>query len=520
MALSTFATKLDLDDIVARAVSLVDAIGYKRLAGTVVSAYASWKLLYALFLSPLRNIPGPFIARLTGLRAMISLFAGNSCTDADSDFKKYGEIYVYGPNTVSISNPAASRTILGSHAAATSLDEQTTFSSRNPHINQLRRRQMGPMFTFGYLHRMEPTIIKYGAAALKTKWERAVDEAAQKGEQAVVNAHRDLAYATFDVTGALAFGRDFNALRNNDPTVVRWVNDSFGYFGICMAVPLLKYSPFRLLVWPLWSSLQELLTFARESIEHRRNEIQEGKQTPSDLLAAFLDSEDPESKIRMTSNQILAETIVTLLAGSETSSNTLLWTIHLLLLNPVSMKRVVDEVRTKFAKDHVVTYSEGRTSLPYLEACLYESMRLRPVSGGQWPRLVPKGGITVCGHFLPEGTVVNLNFSGIHHHADCWHEPYMFTPERFLDNDEAKRKLLTFSTGVRICPGRNLAWMEMVPILANLLKDFDISLPEDVPFGPEILDESGYPKVMDSKHYIVPSPTNSDRDGRIVISRA
>ncbi|KAJ1948314.1 hypothetical protein EC988_005227, partial [Linderina pennispora] len=93
MALSTFATKLDLDDIVARAVSLVDAIGYKRLAGTVVSAYVSWKLLYALFLSPLRNIPGPFIARLTGLRAMVSLFAGNSCTDADSDFKKYGEIY-------------------------------------------------------------------------------------------------------------------------------------------------------------------------------------------------------------------------------------------------------------------------------------------------------------------------------------------------------------------------------------------------------------------------------------------
>ncbi|KAJ1933381.1 hypothetical protein FBU59_006046, partial [Linderina macrospora] len=217
---------------------------------------------------------------------------------------------------------------------------------------------------------------------------------------------------------------------------------------------------------------------------------------------------------------ILAETIVTLLAGSETSSNTLLWTIHLLLLNPVSMKRVVDEVRTKFAKDHVITYSEGRTGLPFLEACLYESMRLKPVSGGQWPRLVPKGGVTVCGHFLPEGTEVCLNFSGIHHHADYWSDPYAFNPERFMDNDEAKRKLLTFGTGVRICPGRNLAWLEMVPILANLLKDFDIGLPDNVPFGPEILDEDGYPKVMDSKHFIVPAPTNSDRDGRIIISRA
>ncbi|KAI8318668.1 cytochrome P450, partial [Martensiomyces pterosporus] len=58
---------------------------------------------------------------------------------------------------------------------------------------------------------------------------------------------------------------------------------------------------------------------------------------------------------------------------------------------------------------------------------------------------------------------------------DAWDEPHIFNPERFIDNEENKRNMLTFSSGVRVCPGRNLAWVEMLTTLANLLNTYDFA---------------------------------------------
>ncbi|KAI8325397.1 cytochrome P450 [Martensiomyces pterosporus] len=538
-AISKLIEGIDWADLYAQAVLLagnassnvldrIDSVGRITALSSVIAAYAAWRVGYALFLSPLRNIPGPFLARLTHMRWQLIAFTGGAAKAADEDYNRYGDIYVLAPNAVSISNPSDCRTVFGSHAFVKTdfyksvdiLGVHNIFSTRDPQFNQMRRRQIGPSYTLGYLSRMEPKIVKYGIEALKTKWDQVIDEASKSGRKAVVNVNQDLLYATFDITGALAFGREFNALKNNDPKVIEWVASTVHYFGIITNIPLLLWFPFSLILGNMKANLMSLTSFGNESVVVRKKHLAEGGEKIEDLLGAFIEAEDSETKNRMSNEHLLAEIVITLLAGSETSSNTIMWTIHLLTLYPECLKRATQEVRSKFAKGHTIAYTEGRAQLQYLEACLYESMRLKPVTEGQWPRVVPKGGITLSGHFLPAGTEVNINTGGVTRNKGSWKDPYLFNPQRFIDDEDLKRSVFAFSTGVRICPGRNLAWIEMITILANLLKDYDISLPQDAAFGPHILNEHGQPRLMDSKYFIVSTPANASRDCRLVISKA
>jgi cytochrome P450 len=79
--------------------------------------------------------------------------------------------------------------------------------------------------------------------------------------------------------------------------------------------------------------------------------------------------------------------------------------------------------------------------------------------------------------------------------------------------------VFAFSYGPRSCIGRTLAWVEMMTILANLLKDYNISLPKDSIYSPSNVNKKGIPLVMPSKCHIVFAPTNPERDCRLVLSK-
>ncbi|KAI8322152.1 cytochrome P450 [Martensiomyces pterosporus] len=524
--------EVDWLDILGRLNAVVSRLGYTNILATSAGVLAAYKAIYALYLSPLRNVPGPFLARLTNKRAEFLGAAGEQARKAREEYELYGDIYVYQPNAVSISNPADIRTVLGSHVfpkaafynATDSLGEKTLLSARDPQLASMKRRQIGPYFSSSYLARAEPAIMKHGIYALKEKWDRLLNASADG--KAEVNYHKDFLLATFDIIGALAFGKGFGALKNDDHTIVKWMSATVTLFGANSLLPLVTIFPFSLLMWPWQRQYNKLIVHGGKCIAERRELLAKlGKnaaegEKPADLLQGFIDAEDPESKIKMTPNQVHAESLLMLTVGSETSSNTLLTTVHLLMLYPIHYKRAVEEVRSVFDREHTITYAEAKSKLPFVEACLYESMRVAPVTGGQWPRVAPEGGVTLSGHFIPAGTEIHVNISGANLNKNYWNDPYLFDPTRFVNNEEAKRNMLAFSAGIRICPGKHLAWIEMLTILANALKDYDFALPKGYTLcGPNVLDENGYPKLMDSLHFFVTIPKNSARDCRLVISK-
>ena len=90
-----------------------------------------------------------------------------------------------------------------------------------------------------------------------------------------------------------------------------------------------------------------------------------------------------------------------LIAGSETTSSMLSGVTYLLLSNPETLKRVVEEVRTSFKSSDDITLTSV-SCLRYMLACLNEALRSYPPVPFGMPRIVPQGGATISGEFVPE----------------------------------------------------------------------------------------------------------------------
>ncbi|KAI8323700.1 cytochrome P450 4F12 [Martensiomyces pterosporus] len=481
-------------------------------------------VVYALYLSPLRNVPGPFLDHISSLPLLVTILRGGFTDKTLNDYDKYGNLFLMAGKVVAVCDPNDCRLILATHAfrkdmmyAHVDFNEPNMLLTRDPELNKQRRRQVGPALSLASLRKMEPTILAAGVQQLLDKWNTAIEQS--PSGKAKVCYGQDFPLMTFDVIGSLGFGKAHRSLTTGNLTVTRWVKQTTNLTAAQMAIGELKWLPFsRLLIKFMCRDVDEFFAFANQSIDERKQLLAEGAAKPNDILQAYIDAEDPESKIKMTQSQITSEVILTFAAGAETSSSTLTWTTHLLMLHPQHYKRAVDEVRSNFDKDHLITFDEAKEKLPFLEACIYESMRMRSATPAL-PRVVPPGGVTLQGHFIPEGYTCMVATPAANMNKDAWDQPHIFNPERFISNEENKRNILTFSSGVRICPGRHLAWVEMLATLANLFNAYDFALPEDALFTPDILDKHAQPVIMPQNTDITNRPKFPERDCQVVISK-
>ncbi|KAJ2388727.1 hypothetical protein H4S02_002725 [Coemansia sp. RSA 2611] len=488
------------------------------------SAYAAWRVLYALYLSPLRNVPGPFWARVSALPMFWYDIRGKEPEFMQRNCAKYGSVFVMEPDKVGICGLEECQMVLNSHAflkdrryGQVDFIEPNLFLTRDPELNRHRRRQIGPALNPVGLRQMEPTILDSGVQQLMTKWDQAI--AASPNGQSRIQYFYDFSDMSFDVICSLGFGLQHRSLTTGDRQMTSWVRKTTSLIFVQMCVPFLTRTPFRQTVLrSLYSSARKFVEFGVKVIAQRKHEIAAGGERRNDLLQAFIDAEDPLSKAHMTPEQITSETIISIFGGTDTSSNTLSWAVHLLLLHPHYLQRVQAEVRQAFAPGHLVRYEEAKARLPFLEACLYETLRIRS-PGNNLPRCISRGGVVLKSYFIPDTCTCSVSIGTCNLNEETWNRPHDFNPDRFIENPENKRKVLTFSAGVRVCPGRHLAWWEMMTTMANVLKNYELQLPEDALFTPNQRDEEGRPLVMPYNQAITCSPRYPDRDCNVLVSK-
>jgi cytochrome P450 len=201
------------------------------------------------------------------------------------------------------------------------------------------------------------------------------------------------------------------------------------------------------------------------------------REHPSNLLEAMVAAADqPDSGINDT--QVAGNVLTMLLAGEDTTANTLAWMIHLLWQNPAALAKATAEVRDVCGDARELTI-EQMARLDYVEACIHETMRLKPVAPNiafQTVRDTRLGDVQV-----PAGTMI---ISVMRHDSvseEQVRNAAAFSPERWLNENNpalnatsAKRVSMPFGGGPRICPGRYLALLEMKVAMATLLGRFDI----------------------------------------------
>ena len=169
-----------------------------------------------------------------------------------------------------------------------------------------------------------------------------------------------------------------------------------------------------------------------------------------------------------------------LLAGIDTSAQTVSWTLLLLANRPEVQAKVHEELDRIIGPDAWPTVDD-RTRLPYTFACLAESMRYRTIG----PLAVPHQATQdteVGGYLVPAGAQVLGNIYSIHHDPRFWDSPDDFIPERFLPQPDGSpaaaltgNAFIPFGTGHRRCPGRRFAetavWLHLTRMLHRLRFD-------------------------------------------------
>lgn len=176
----------------------------------------------------------------------------------------------------------------------------------------------------------------------------------------------------------------------------------------------------------------------------------------------------------LADDEIVDEIVTMGVGGVETTANTLAWCIHHLLDHPEAMARARAEVDAAFAETGVDP--TRLDELPWLSACLDESMRLCPVSLAAPRRLARE--LRLGAWTLPVGTDLWVSSILAHHDPERWEEPERFRPERFLDGKVSPNDWFPFGGGRRHCIGRAFASVEMRIALAEVLLRLDLARAE------------------------------------------
>jgi cytochrome P450 len=130
------------------------------------------------------------------------------------------------------------------------------------------------------------------------------------------------------------------------------------------------------------------------------------------------------------------------IAGSDSVGSLMRTIMFCLLSYPNTLDRLYNELLSANLSRPFPAYKEVR-NLPYLEACVQEGSRIHPPFALPFERIVPEGGVTILGHFLPAGTVVGGSPYVVNRHKPFFGQDAEFwRPERWLEKDDAhKRKL-------------------------------------------------------------------------------
>lgn len=168
-----------------------------------------------------------------------------------------------------------------------------------------------------------------------------------------------------------------------------------------------------------------------------------------------------EEKVRLEVNDDLlsAQCVMFFAAGYETSATTLSFTLYQLAKNPAVQERVVAEIDEYLRKNEGKVSYESAKSLPYVEACVRETLRLYPGLGVITRELVEDYTLP-NGVRLDKGLRVHIPIYHLHHSPDNFPEPEKYRPERFLGAEKENIKPFTyipFGEGPRICIGKDIA---------------------------------------------------------------
>ncbi|GBC17956.2 cytochrome P450 [Rhizophagus irregularis DAOM 181602=DAOM 197198] len=231
--------------------------------------------------------------------------------------------------------------------------------------------------------------------------------------------------------------------------------------------------------------LDEIIKKRRQAIENTPLD----KPLTNDMLTSLITSNTPRdvNQIKtvsgealnrpMTDTEIRGSIFDGFLGGTDTTANTISFIIYYLAHNQDVKKKMIEEIDRIFQGDKTRPITENDfQKLKYCEAIVKEVSRVLSVVP-TFTRYINKPD-EIAGYQWPAGTMFRINANAVHYNKDYWEDSDKFNPDRWMVEgfEPNKHSLLMFGGGLRICPGRKLAMIELICLMALLYRKYEIDL--------------------------------------------
>ena len=345
-----------------------------------------------------------------------------------------------------------------------------------------------------HLRSFFPTLCK-----VTERFRRRLDQAAR--EHRPVDIQKDLMRYTVDVTTNIALGYDMNTLECEGDVIQQHLEWLFPMLNRRLNAPFpywhyLKLSDDRALDHAV-KALREIVGKIISDSRVRIAQSRELALRPTNFLEALIAAQE-DGLAPLTDDEVFANVFTILLAGEDTTANTIAWMTDFMCRYPDVQQRMQQEVDSVVGHAGLVEVFGDTDRFAFLDAVANETMRLKPVA----PLLTLEGNrdVRIGDVDVPQGTVIMLltRQSALAHEQPSADDS--FDPERWLSGDDAAARhragFVPFGSGPRLCPGRSLALLEIRSAVAMICRNFDVSESADASPVEEVFSFSMMPRNL------------------------
>ncbi|KAI1878257.1 uncharacterized protein JN550_000439 [Neoarthrinium moseri] len=439
----------------------------------------------------LKHIPGPSAARWTDLWMIRAQLSGRmQLILREQDLRYGGKLLRIAPKWVVCNDPAEIRKIWGVRTQWQRPDwyrglrvdpyRDNSFSTIDDQRHETLRSKIAPGYAGKDVDKLQELVDEQVAELINLLESRYLSS---KEEFKPVDFASKVPFFTLDVISSLAFGKPFGHLKA-DADIFRWLEMVEKTVPFMLTVALMPWvldilqSKRMRSFLPDARNIQGIGTVMHIGHSVVAERYQAHAPVQRDMIGSFiahgLSQEDCEG-----------ESLVQILAGSDTSATAIRSTILFLMTNPLAYHRFQEEIDEAVANGKIsspITNAEAQ-NFAYLQAVIREGLRLWPPASGLLPKMSKKDEV-VCGVSIPAGTHVAWNPWSVMRDREVFgQDAELFRPERWLDAPEEQGRLMdltimmAFKGGSKWeCLGKNIAFLELNKIYVELLRRFDFTL--------------------------------------------
>uniref|UniRef100_A0A667WJG8 Cytochrome P450, family 2, subfamily N, polypeptide 13 n=1 Tax=Myripristis murdjan TaxID=586833 RepID=A0A667WJG8_9TELE len=237
----------------------------------------------------------------------------------------------------------------------------------------------------------------------------------------------------------------------------------------------------------MFSYFKYLERFISQEVQGHKKDLD--PNNPRDYIDTFIlemQNHQGESNLGFNEANLALCSLDLFLAGTETTSTTLLWALTFLIKNPDVQEKVQAEIDRVIGQTRQPTMAD-RPNMPYTDAVIHEIQRMGNIVPLNGLRMAAKD-TTLGGYFIPKGTALMPMLTSVLFDKNEWETPDTFNPGHFLDAEGKfvrREAFLPFSAGKRVCLGEGLARMELFLFFVSLFQKFTFSTLDGVELDTE-----------------------------------